>query len=450
MQYRWLVGLAVTAIWCLAALCPAQGAIEFIGKGTIPGSARDNLGLTDPIDANGTPQNLMGGLGSGLAYTGSGNIYVAVPDRGPADGASTYLDRFYRLRINIDPVAKTVTPTLLSTHLLSKGPSFPGQIFTGNAAAFDPTNSPASLRFDPEGVRVGRTGSIFISDEYGPFLYEFDAFGNRLRSLAIPQKFLITPPGVPSAEPAVELANPSGRQPNRGMEGLAINPQGTKLYGMMQNALIQDNALDKDKKRVGLNNRLLEIDVSSGATREFLYQLEDKGNGVNEILAVNDHEFLVLERDGKAGDKASFKKIFKIDIAGATDISALDSLPKSKVPEGVTPVAKELFLDLLHPTFGLAGPDFPEKIEGLAFGPLLPDGRLSLLVTSDNDFFMDNPTKFYAFAIDPGALAYQPQVVVPLPPALFLVAGGLLRLWSRTRRRSRQGKGKREEVFQSI
>jgi hypothetical protein len=433
MAMRWIFCLVLAAAWSVAPLAPAQGAISFIGKGSIPGSARDNLGLTDPIDANGTPQNLLGGLGSGLAYTGFGNTYIATPDRGPADGASTYLDRYYRLRIDINPVAKTVTPKLLSTHLLSKGPAFPGQIFTGNAGAFDAANSPASLRFDPEGVRVGRTGTIFISDEYGPFVYEFDAFGNRRRSLTIPPKFLITPPGVPNADPAVELTNPSGRQPNRGMEGLAINPQGTKLYGMMQNALIQDNALDSNLKRVGKNNRLLEIDLSSGATREFLYQLDDKSNGVNEIVAVNDHEFLVLERDGKAGSSAKFKKIFKIDIAGATDISGIASLPKSGVPAGVTPAAKELFLDLLDPQFGLAGDDFPEKIEGLAFGPLLPDGRLPLLVTSDNDFLPDNPSVFYAFAIDAGELNYQPQVVVPVPTALFLLAGGLLRLAARRR-----------------
>jgi len=433
MVLRWISCLVLTVTWLVLPLATAQGAISFIGKGSIPGSARDNLGLTEPIDANGTPQNLMGGLGSGLAYTGFGNTYIATPDRGPGDGASTYLDRFYRFQITIDPVAQTVTPKLLATQLLSKGPAFPGQIFTGSAMAFDGTNSPASLRFDPEGVRVGRTGTIYISDEYGPFVYEFDAFGNRLRSLTIPPKFLITPPGVPSADPGVELTNPSGRQANRGMEGLAINPEGTKLYGIMQNALIQDNALDSNLKRVGKNNRLLEIDLSSGATREFLYQLEDKSNGVNEILAINDHEFLVLERDGKAGSSAKFKKIFKIDIAAATDISGIASLPKSSVPPGVTPAAKELFLDLLDPQFGLAGEDFPEKIEGLAFGPFLADGRLPLLVTSDNDFLPDNPSVFYAFAIDAADLNYQPQVVVPLPASLFLLASGLLGLaaWKR-------------------
>ncbi len=436
MFSRKFLGLFGAAALLLSLGTEAQGGISYLGKGTIPGSARDSLGLTDPIDANGTPQNLMGGWGSALAYTGRGNIYVATPDRGPADGASTYLDRYYRLNIEINPFTGTVTPTLLSTQLLSKGPAFPGQIFTGNAGAFDATNSPASLRFDPEGVRVGRTGTLFISDEYGPFVYEFDRWGNRLRALPVPDKFLITPPGVPSADPAVELTNPSGRQPNRGMEGLAINPEGTKLYGMMQNALLQDHALDSNLKRVGKNNRLLEIDLQTGTTREFLYQLEDKSNGLNEILAINDHEFLVVERDGKGGSNAAFKKIFRIDLTGATDISDIASLPEKKVPEGVVPVSKTLFLDLLDPAFGLAGPDFPEKIEGLAFGPLLADGRLPLLVTSDNDFLLDNPTNIYVFALDPGELNYVPQVFVPVPATSFLLGSALLPLgWWRQRRR---------------
>jgi hypothetical protein len=54
-----------------------------------------------------------------------------------------------------------------------------------------------------------------------------------------------------------------------------------------------------------------------------------------------------------------------------------------------------------------------EKIEGLAWGPDLPDGRHVLYVASDNDLFPDLPTQLYAFAIDgsPAAanLAYQPQ-----------------------------------------
>ena len=58
------------------------------------------------------------------------------------------------------------------------------------------------------------------------------------------------------------------------MEGLAISPDGTKLYGIMQSALIQDGGLS-GASRVGLNNRIVEIDVETGAVRELVYQLED-------------------------------------------------------------------------------------------------------------------------------------------------------------------------------
>ena len=202
------------------------------------------------------------------------------------------------------------------------------------------------------------------------------------------------------------------------MEGLAISPDGSKLYGIMQNALIQDGALNSSNQRRGFHNRILEIDLATGHTREFVYVLSDRSNGVNELLAINDREFLVLERDGNAGAAAAFKRLFKIDLTGATDVSGVASLPQTgPLPAGITPVSKAPFLDLLDPAFGLAGAGFPEKIEGLAFGPDLPDGRHLLLVTSDNDFFANQDSKIYAFAIPPEALPnFQPQI---LPASTF-------------------------------
>jgi hypothetical protein len=50
----------------------------------------------------------------------------------------------------------------------------------------------------------------------------------------------------------------------------------------------------------------------------------------------------------------------------------------------------------------------PEKIEGMAFGPDLPDGRLLLLLTVDNDFRADVPIR--VFAVDRDDLPnLQPQ-----------------------------------------
>jgi hypothetical protein len=107
----------------------------------------------------------------------------------------------------------------------------------------------------------------------------------------------------------------------------------------------------------------------------------------------------VLERDGDAGESAGFKKIFRISTKNATDVSKILELPAPMLPVGIVPVTKTLFLDLLDPKFGLKGKDFPAKIEGLAFGPDLPDGRKLLIITTDNDFKPDEPTWIYAFAV---------------------------------------------------
>jgi hypothetical protein len=151
------------------------------------------------------------------------------------------------------------------------------------------------------------------------------------------------------------------------------------------------------------------VDLKTGGFRELLYTLELKDYGISEIVAVDDHELLVLERDGKAGADAVFKRVFRIDISDATDIRGLKQLPSTGVPAGVTPAAKTPFLDLVA-ALGGPGPGTPEKFEGLAFGPDLSDGRHLLLVTVDNDFKTTQGTALYAFAIDPDDLpGYEPQ-----------------------------------------
>lgn len=391
---------------------PASAAVTLLGTGNLSGTATDQSGLTELLEDGVTPNDRIGGLGSAITYSGTGNLYYATPDRGPADGTTHYVDRIYTVRLALRTIAPygtnslEVTPAVVDTALMKNAK---GEYLTGSAAAVDSTNSPASLRFDPEAIRTDACGKVaYVSDEYGPFLYRFNVKnGKRLSSVRLPNKLLVD---IPSADGAAELGNNAfGRQSNRGMEGLAISPDGSKLYGLMQSALIQDGGLDSALKRVGTNNRLVEIDVATGAFREYLYTLDSKSNGVNEITAINDHEFLVIERDSNVGVAAVTKKIFKIDISGATDIRAVKTLPVTGVPDGVTAVAKSLFIDLLDPAFGIAQ-TVPEKIEGLAFGPVV-SGHQTLVVTSDNDFVPENASRFWVFGIDssdlPGYVAQQ-------------------------------------------
>jgi hypothetical protein len=90
-------------------------------------------------------------------------------------------------------------------------------------------------------------------------------------------------------------------------------------------------------------------------------------------------------------------------------VSGIDSLPAGALV-GIVPVGKTLFIDLLDPVFNLA-PTIAEKIEGLAWGPDLEDGRHLLYVVSDNDLTPSLATQLYSFAIDPSLLNLESQLL---------------------------------------
>jgi hypothetical protein len=445
-----LAAALTAASMCVSVLTlsAADKGVQLIGTGLVPGDLSDLSGLkgksicqrddeTVCID-----QATFGGFGSALTFTGHDDVFLGVPDRGPFDGRTDtpYWDRFHFLRLTIDTEKPfpNIRTKLLDTRFLRNKWS---QHFVGDAYAFDTEHPRAALRFDPEGVALSGDGSFFVSDEYGPSILEFDRFGRLLRRVRVPAKFLLADPplGHPTGDVdsdgnSWELYpqyNVTGRQANRGMEGLAITPNGRLLVGIMQNALIQDNGLNASTPpgRRGLNNRILTIDVKTGKTHEYVYVVDaiNQGRGVNEMLAINDHEFLVLERDNRTSvptppntaASPNLKRIYKIDLKdrGPTDVSDIESLPATGDELGsIVPVTKTLFLDLLDPDYKVNASQtikdvIAEKIEGLAWGPDLSDGRHVLYVISDNDLYPGLPTQIYAFAIDAkeSGTHYKPQ-----------------------------------------
>jgi hypothetical protein len=173
---------------------------------------------------------------------------------------------------------------------------------------------------------------------------------------------------------------------------------------MLQSPLLQDSAMDARMKRVGLGVRVLEMSLDGTTTREFVYVLEKPKNGVSEILAVDAERYLVLERDGDAGRECKSRAVYVATTRGAVDVSGVESLPIEGAGPGAGGMAKEPFIDFLDPSFGLAGDTMPEKIEGLAWGPTLPDGRATLLVSTDNDFKAEYESWLWVFAFDRAAL----------------------------------------------
>jgi hypothetical protein len=122
---------------------------------------------------------------------------------------------------------------------------------------------------------------------------------------------------------------------------------------------------------------------------------QGRGIGASEILSVGEGRFWVFERDDRGiGDADPLgtapvvsKRIYEIDLAGATDVKDISLAGTIDLPAGVRPVSKALLLDVQR-LLGDSGATVVEKYESMALGPRLADGSLTLLIGSDNDMSM--------------------------------------------------------------
>jgi hypothetical protein len=186
------------------------------------------------------------------------------------------------------------------------------------------------------------------------------------------------------------------RRPNYGIEGLAVTPDGTTLVAVMQSAL--DNP-DRDVRARTRSTRLITVDLKSGETKQFVYLREGAELSVTDITAVSGSVFLVIERDDNfAGDRkepARYKRVYRVDVSGATDVSdpadgvdgklfdgkTLEQLGESELSAaGITAATKSLAVDLLALPRGY----FHDKPEGIA----VVDDRV-IAVSNDDDFGVD-------------------------------------------------------------
>ncbi|MBR8840384.1 MAG: esterase-like activity of phytase family protein [Stigonema ocellatum SAG 48.90 = DSM 106950] len=396
-------------------------AVGFVNYLTIAGENTDRSPLND--NSGGANVNRLGGFGSDFYYDRYENVYYGVADRGPGGGTIGYDTRVQKFSLEVNPRTGKISKFKLLKTILFKKPD--GTNFNGFSPDLDPENGNPSLQgrsLDPEGFVVSPKGNFYVSDEYGPSIYEFSPKGIFIRAFQTPDNLLprdnqgnfnfATGPALTS-DPIV-----SGRQGNRGFEGLTISPNGKKLFAILQDPLInegQDNQ-GNSSGSYSRNLRLVEFDTATGRSPvQYIYQLESvedinsrvpnapfklssQGSniGVSAVTAVNDHKLLVLERDNRGfgvGDTTggnppvSTKRIYKIDLRGATNVSNISLTNTNDLPSDVQPVSKSSspLIDIAA-TLQANGQIVPEKIESLAIGPKLANGSYAVIVGTDNDF----------------------------------------------------------------
>jgi hypothetical protein len=277
---------------------------------------------------------------------------------------------------------------------------------------------------DAEGLAMKADGSGWFSEEYGPNIYRFDRDLRITRVIVPPEDY--QPHDSSGTLAFTSVADPvRGRRMNQGFEGLGLNASETRLFTLLQSALIQDCGKTLESRR---HARLLVYDVShddapARPIGEYVLPLPvfdetgmesppNKTATQSELVVLNDTQLLVLCRDasglGSSSTNASvFKSVLLVDIKGATNLADPSSQratsavsPSGKLLSGIKPAVWGEAIDLLsrtdHRRFGFNSrtcpPDrftFSEKWEGMALVSALdatkPDDFF-LFVANDNDF----------------------------------------------------------------
>lgn len=218
-----------------------------------------------------------------------------------------------------------------------------------------------------------------ISRKKNPFIFQVNKKGNFETTFKIPEKFLATSKFQP--------------RHNGVFESLSNGVDGKSIWSATEYPLKLDGEMaqfSKTKSPVRFTKYSLK---SYSAEEEFVYEISplsrsSKGdiniNGITDILEYKKNHFLVMERSFQSGYKNNqYKlKIFEAVITPKTTNSlSLSFLNKT----AYVPMKKRLVFDLDEYKSELTD-SLIDNLEGITFGPKLPNGNQSLIIVSDDNF----------------------------------------------------------------
>lgn len=329
----------------------------------------------------------IGGL-SGIDYDAKNDRYFLICD----DRSAINPARFYTVKLalgksGIDSVQWLNVQSLLQAN----GKPYP-------SSKEDParTPDPESIRYDASKNQLVWTseGERIVSDKdtvlANPTIIRMSLNGQYLDTLPLPENLLMR-------------ATEKGPRQNGVLEGLTFDNNFKTLYVNVEEPLYEDGPrADLTPNKAWI--RIYQYDLTTNQnTAQYAYLLDPvaypalspldfKINGVPDIYAIGKNRLLVMERSFSTGRFPCTIKIFEVDLTGAEDISKNPSLITSPPAK---PLTKKLLLNM--DSLGM----HVDNVEGMCFGPTLPNGHKTLVMVADNNFQFYQTTQFFLFEIIP-------------------------------------------------
>lgn len=328
----------------------------------------------------------IGGL-SGIDYDPKTNQYYLICDDPSSRGAS----RFYTATIHLNEKGIDSVNFTGVTLLKNK-----------NGVPYPDINKDRIHSADLEAMRYDPTRNEMI----------WSSEGQRRpaeKQLQDPEIVIVTPDG--QYKDSFELpsnlhihATEQGPRHNSVLEGLSFDEGYSNIYVSVEEPLYEDGP----KAGTGDSTAWVRFLKFNRNTRkqvaQFAYEISAvpypanppgafKVNGVSDILYIGNNQFIVIERAYSTGRMPSDVRVYLADATGAEDISANPSLKDQPVKHAIR---KKLILDL-----NKSLDRYIDNIEGVTFGPLLPNNHRTLVFVSDNNFDERQKNQFFLYEIIP-------------------------------------------------
>jgi hypothetical protein len=329
----------------------------------------------------------VGGL-SGIDYNPARREYYMISDdRSEFNPARFYTAKIFFSSNKINSVQFTKVTFLRQAN----GKTYPN-------SKTDPfhTPDPEALRYDKanhtmiwssEGERVVRPGDTVLED---PAITEIAPGGNFKYSFGIPPQLHMT-------------SGNYGPRQNLVFEGVAFANHDSILYVSVENPLYQDGPRASLKK-ASTYNRILKYNlITRKPVAQYAYLLDPVAhaplipnsfmiNGISDIMSIGPDELLTIERSFSLGVRNFSIRLYLTNLRGATNISKINSLIQDPPAH---PAEKKLLLNM--DSLGV----YIDNIEGVTFGPDLPNGHRTLLFIADNNFSFLQQSQVLLFEVIP-------------------------------------------------